>query len=201
MSDERTRAASKTDGSASGGRRLEQRSQRTPPPPDQHEDAPADALSTARPFRPQHHSRSASITEDILTENEKRKIKEPPKLTDAFSVLDALVSVVELEVVAAGGCDTVVEEGAVGHEVPDADALAAAVVDLHVLHDDAVNGGLVAVAVFLGKGAVVTGSCGSCPTKKKKKKRQAKQKYIHHGSGMVLKKNELDQKAETFYFK
>lgn len=60
------------------------------------------------------------------------------------------------------------EEGAVGHKVPDADALAAAVVDLHVLYDNAIDGGLVAVAVFLREGAVVTGSCS--PREKNEKK-------------------------------
>lgn len=75
-------------------------------------------------------------------------------LTDALSVLDAVVTRVELEVVAAGGGDAVVEQHAVGDEVTDAYALAAAVVDLHVLHDNAVDRGLVRDALLVG---VVTG--------------------------------------------
>lgn len=76
------------------------------------------------------------------------------KLTDALSVLDALVAP-ELEVEAARGGDAVVEERAVGHEVPEADPLTAAVGDLHVLDDDAVDSRLVLVAVLLGEAAVV----------------------------------------------
>lgn len=76
------------------------------------------------------------------------------QLTDALSVLDAVVTLVELEVVAAGGGDAVVEQDAVGDEVPDADALAAAVVDLHILDDNAVDRGLVRDALLV---SVVTG--------------------------------------------
>lgn len=47
------------------------------------------------------------------------------------------------------------EQRAVGHEVPDANPLPAAVVDLHVLDDHAVDGRLVLVAVVLGEAAVV----------------------------------------------
>lgn len=75
------------------------------------------------------------------------------KLTDSLSVLDALVAA-ELEVVAARGGDAVVEQRAVGHEVPEADPLATAVDDLHVLDDDAVDGALVLVAVLLLVGTV-----------------------------------------------
>lgn len=80
------------------------------------------------------------------------------KLTDALSVLDALVSA-ELEVEATGRRDPVVEEGAVGHEVAQPDALATAVVDLHVLHHHAVHGGQEVVAVVQLQVAVLAGAC------------------------------------------
>lgn len=45
------------------------------------------------------------------------------------------------------------EHHAVGHEVPDADSLPAAVDDLHVLDDDAVDRGLVLLTLGVGVGA------------------------------------------------
>ncbi len=50
------------------------------------------------------------------------------------------------------------EQDAVGHEVAEADTLPAAVHDLHVLDDHAVDGRHVVVTVVLGEGAVVARS-------------------------------------------
>lgn len=80
------------------------------------------------------------------------------KLTNALSVLDALVSA-ELEVEATGRCDPVVEEGAVGHEVAQPDALASAVVDLHVLHHHALDGRQEVVTVVQLQVAVLAVAC------------------------------------------
>lgn len=65
----------------------------------------------------------------------------------------------ELEVVATSAGDLVVEHGAVGHEVAEADTLAPAVVDLHVLHHDTVHGGKEVVSVVKLQRTVLAVAC------------------------------------------
>ena len=81
-------------------------------------------------------------------------------LTNALSVLDALVSLAaELEVVATCRRDPVVEQGAPGHEVAQPDALATAVIDLHVLDHNAVHGGQEVITVVQLQVSVLAGAC------------------------------------------
>lgn len=71
-----------------------------------------------------------------------------------------VVAIVELEIEAPRRRDGVVEQGAVRHEVPQADAFPSAVVDLHVLHDHAVYRGQVVVAFIVRQVAVLAGTFG-----------------------------------------